>query len=69
MSTEQKPIAPTKKLRTYRVYVAQVNQACVHVRAADAGEAAEKGYAKWRRNEAHSHVRSVELADEGSSND
>ena len=50
------------KLKTYRIYVGQVNQSCVHVKAANAEEAREKGYAKWRKEEAHSHISAVELA-------
>lgn len=50
-----------KENKTYRVYVSQVNQTYVDVRAANANEAHEKGYAKWRKEEAHSRVSSVEL--------
>lgn len=53
-------VAP--KLKTYRVYVAQVNQTYVHVQAASREEARDKGYAKWRRDEAHSYVTDVEDA-------
>ena len=49
-------------MKTFRVYVGQVNQTYVHVKAADEADAREKGYAKWRREEAHSHVACVELA-------
>jgi hypothetical protein len=50
-----------KALPTFRVYVAQVNQTMVKVQARSAEEASEKGYAKWRREQAHSWVCSVEL--------
>ncbi len=55
--------APNKnpELQTYRVYVEQVNQSMLIVQANDANEAREKGYAKWRRDYAHSSVCSVEL--------
>ena len=55
-------VAP--KLKTYRVYVAQVDQTYVHVKAADRDEARDKGYAKWRRDEAHSFVCAVECDEE-----
>lgn len=48
------------RLKTFRVYVEQVNQTCIEVRARCPSEASEKGYAKWRREEAHSRVMSVE---------
>ena len=44
----------------YRVWVSQVNQTMVEVRAKDEWEAREKGYAKWRREQAHSQVCHVE---------
>ena len=47
---------PTK----YVVYIEQVNQTFVEVTAENEEEAREKGYAKWRREEAHSRVMSVE---------
>ena len=43
-------------VRRFRVYVEQVNQACVEVLACSPSEAEEKGYAKWRREDAHSRV-------------
>lgn len=46
--------------KTYRVYVAQVNQSFVYVKAKNKEEARDKGYLKWRREEAHSHVLDVE---------
>lgn len=54
-----------KRIRTFRVYVQQVNQTWVDVRAADEDEAAEKGYRKWRRTEGHSSVSSVDEQPEG----
>lgn len=50
-------------MKTYRVYVAQVNQTWVRVKANDAEEARDKGYSKWRNLEAFSHVISVECED------
>jgi hypothetical protein len=44
---------------TYRVYIAQVNQDYVEVRASSPDEARDKGYQKWRRDVAHSYVTSV----------
>lgn len=49
-----------QKPATYRVWVNQVNQVMVEVRARTEEEAAEKGYAKWRREQAHSTVGYVE---------
>lgn len=46
--------------RKYIVYIEQVNQTYVEVEAKNEEEAREKGYAKWRREEAHSRVMSVE---------
>ncbi len=54
-------MAKQPEKRTYRVYVAQVNQTFVDVDARSAAEASEKGYAEWRRELAHSRVSSVEL--------
>ena len=47
----------------FRVYVEQVNQTFVEVEAKTAAEAEEKGYRKWRKDEAHSRVRGVEKID------
>ncbi len=52
-------MSKTKKLKTFRVYVDQVNQTFVDVKAKDAYEAAEKGYLKWRKDCAHSEVSGV----------
>lgn len=38
-----------KPARLFRVYVAQVNQACIEVMASDEEEARELGYEQWRR--------------------
>jgi hypothetical protein len=46
--------------KKYIVYIEQVNQTFVEVAAENEEEAKEKGYAKWRREEAHSRVMSVE---------
>jgi len=43
----------------YRVWVRQVNQTIVEVFAKSEEEAREKGYRKWRRDEAHSSVSDV----------
>lgn len=56
----KKPSTNKKPSIAYRVYVAQVNQTYVTVTASDKYEAREKGYAKWKREEAHSSVMSVE---------
>lgn len=56
---EARPPARSKVTR-FRVYVSQVNQTYVDVTAATPEDAAEKGYRKWRRDEAHSHVLSIE---------
>ncbi len=43
-------------MKVFRVWIAQVNQTFVDVKAETADEAREKGYDKWRRSEAHSHA-------------
>lgn len=48
------------KLKKYRVYVEQINQTFVTVEAASREVAEIKGYAKWKREWAHSRVMSVE---------
>lgn len=48
------------QIKTFRVFVSQINQTCVEVQAKSADEAREKGYAKWRREYSHSQVCSVE---------
>jgi len=52
--------AERPQLQTFRVYVEQINQTMIEVQARDADEAKEKGYAKWRRDYAHSRVCAVE---------
>lgn len=47
-------------LKTYWVYVAQVNQTRVVVRAKSEDEARQKGYRQWRRDGGHSYVCAVE---------
>ena len=53
--------AKTKKLErhTYRVWIEQVNQTYVDVRATDEEDAKERGYRYWRKHEAHSRVTDV----------
>ncbi len=53
--TDKKP-----QERTFRVYVSQVNEAMVEVKARTRDEARERGYAQWRRDYAHSYVCAVE---------
>ena len=49
------------KLKVYRVWIEQVNQTYVDVRAADEDDAIEKGYRKWRRECAGADVLGVKL--------
>jgi hypothetical protein len=51
-----------RRVRLYRVYVAQVNQTYVEVAAETPEDAREKGYAKWRKEESHSRVTWIEEA-------
>ena len=44
------------RTRQYRVWLGQVNQSSVIIRAASADEAMAKGYRKWRRDIAHTYV-------------
>jgi hypothetical protein len=46
--------------KKFRVYIEQVNQTFVEVIASNSEEAEEIGYRKWRREDAHSRVLSVE---------
>jgi hypothetical protein len=46
--------------KRYIVYIEQVNQTYVEVNAETEAEAKEKGYAKWRREYAHSRVIAAE---------
>ncbi len=43
----------------FRVYIEQVNQTYVEVTAKTKEKAAEKGYRKWKKEDAHSSVISV----------
>lgn len=46
--------------KRYIVYIEQVNQTYVEVNAENEAEAEAKGYAKWRREYAHSRVIAAE---------
>jgi len=48
-----------EKLKEYKVFISQVNQRVITVKAKDKDEAGEKGYRKWKRG-VDSQVRSVE---------
>ena len=48
-----------KQDKTFRVYINQVNQTYVEVQAKSESEARDKGYAKWRREDAHANIMSV----------
>ncbi len=52
-----------KPLQTFRVFIAQVNQTYVDVKASDEETATEKGYRKWRRQDAHARILGVEKPD------
>jgi hypothetical protein len=58
---KRRRLAPRRCLVLYRVWVEQVNQTYVDVRAADEEDAREKGYRKWRRECAGARVLGVEL--------
>lgn len=47
----------------YRVYIEQVNQTYVEVSASNEQEAREKGYRKWRKEDAHGKIMSVSKID------
>jgi hypothetical protein len=51
---------PEPKKQKYRVFVSQVNRQMIEVDAVNEDEAREKGYRKWRKTFAHSHVEAVE---------
>jgi hypothetical protein len=53
-----------KALKPYRVYFDQVNGCVLEVMATDDEDAREKGYRKWRRDEAHTRVSSVTCLDD-----
>jgi hypothetical protein len=44
------------KAETYRVWIDQVNQTYVDVKATSEEQARERGYAVWRKNYAYSRV-------------
>ena len=46
-------------MKIYRVYIEQVNQTYVEVRARTPEKAMEKAYLKWRREDAHAQISSV----------
>ena len=50
------------QLKTYLVYIGQVNQTRIVVRARNRSDAGKKGYDKWRREDGHSLVIAVEEA-------
>jgi hypothetical protein len=60
MKTVAKKKVVANARKTFRVYIAQVNQSMVVVSAVSRDEAIRKGYAKWRRECSHSSVLSVE---------
>tara|TARA_R110000772_G_scaffold162415_3_gene273635 strand:- start:118 stop:300 length:183 start_codon:yes stop_codon:yes gene_type:complete len=45
---------------SYRVWIEQVNQTWVDVKASDESEAKEKAYRKWRKEYFHSRVSYIE---------
>jgi hypothetical protein len=51
------------ELKTFYVWVAQVNQSRIEVLAVDEKDAQEKGYAKWRREDGRSTVLDVKAKD------
>ena len=54
-----KPIKVKPEQKCYTVWISQVNQMAVEVKATDLRDASEKGYRKWRREYAHSYVTQV----------
>ena len=52
------------KSKTYRVWIAQVNQTYVDVKAVDENDAKVKGYRVWRNEFGHSHVTYIAEIDE-----
>ncbi len=52
------------KNKKFRVYIEQVNQTYVEVSAQNKEEAEEKGYRKWRKEDAHSRIMSVSKIDD-----
>ena len=55
-----------KKKRTYRVWIAQVNQTYVDVKSSSSDEAYEKAKLKWRREYAHGEVTDCQAQEEPS---
>lgn len=51
----------TKQPKTYRVWIEQVNQTFVDVEATSAEDAKEKGYRKWRKEDAHARISDVQV--------
>lgn len=51
---------PRAKLEPFRVYIGQVNQTYIEVRAIDMEAARDKAYRKWRKDEAHSSITAIE---------
>lgn len=54
----------TAKTSTYRVWIEQVNQVYVDVKATDTEDARPKAYRKWRRTCAHSRISEVQKLEE-----
>ncbi len=52
------------KNNKFRVYIEQVNQTFVEVSAPNEEAAREKGYRKWRKEDAHSRIMSVSKIDD-----
>jgi hypothetical protein len=61
MTTKLKKKQKAVRLSTYRVWLEQVNQTYVDVRALDEEDARDKGYRKWRREYAGTSISSVQL--------
>ncbi len=57
------------KQKTYRVWIAQVNQTYVDVKAVDEDDAKAKGYRAWRNELGHSHVTYVAEIDKPEANE
>ncbi len=56
MRRKMKPV-----LTTFRVWVEQVNQTYVDVKAPSPSDAYEKAYRKWRRESAHARMSYIEI--------
>lgn len=57
--------AAQKRQKEFAVWINQVNQTFVIVKAENKEEAKEKAYRKWRREEAHSTISYVEEVSNG----